>query len=58
MEALIPVEMIERKISDDRGEKVMLDADLCRALWGTKQEAQRTGKKEHGQIPCRFHVHN
>ena len=54
MEALIPVEMIERKILMIRGEKVMLDADLSELYGVTTKRLNEQVKRNMDRFPVDF----
>jgi len=56
MNALIPVETIQRSILLIRKEKVMLDADLAK-LYGVETKAlTRAVRRNLDRFPCRFYV--
>lgn len=54
MKALIPVEMIERKILMIRGEKVMLDADLSELYGVETKMLVRAVKRNTDRFPADF----
>ncbi|MCL5421338.1 MAG: ORF6N domain-containing protein [Nitrospirae bacterium] len=54
MKALIPVEMIERKILLIRGEKVMLDADLSELYGVTTKRLNEQVKRNSDRFPADF----
>jgi hypothetical protein len=54
MKALIPVEMIEKKILMIRGEKVMLDADLAEIYGVTTKRLNEQVKRNADRFPADF----
>ncbi|MEK7197548.1 MAG: ORF6N domain-containing protein, partial [Nitrospirota bacterium] len=54
MKALIPVEMIEKKILMIRGEKVMLDADLSELYGVTTKRLNEQLKRNMDRFPVDF----
>ena len=55
--AVISYAAIETRIYFIRGQKVILDRDLCSPVWHSCQSAQASRSAEHGAISRRFHVH-
>ncbi len=56
LKALIPVEMIERKILLIRGEKVMLDADLAELYGVEVKQLKRQVRRNIGRFPADFMI--
>jgi phage regulator Rha-like protein len=56
MKALIPVEMIEKKIMLIRGEKVILDADLAELYGVETKMLVRAVKRNIGRFPSDFMI--
>jgi len=54
MKALVPVEIIERKILLIRGEKVMLDADLATLYGVTTKRLNEQAKRNRDRFPGDF----
>jgi len=56
MKALVPVELIERKLLLIRGKKVMLDADLA-GLYGVEvKQLKRQVRRNIGRFPADFMI--
>jgi len=56
MKALVPVELIERKLLLIRGKKVMLDADLA-GLYGVEvKQLKRQVRRNTGRFPADFMI--
>ena len=49
------LQVIQNKIYEVRGQKVMLDFDLAE-LYGRNQTTERSSKKKPQTLPQRFHV--
>ena len=56
MDAIVPIEMIERKIYLIRGQKVMLDSDLAELYGVSTKVLIQAVKRNIKTFPIRFHV--
>jgi len=54
MKALVPVELIEKKILLIRGEKVMIDADLADLYEVPARALNQAVKRNMGRFPADF----